>query len=159
MSDQPEQTDLVPGLEFQFIQSNGIRMCVGTAGESGPLLLLAHGWPETWYSWRHQIAYLVQQGYRVAVPQMRGYGQTDAPEEVASYDIKNLSADLVGVLDALGEETAVMVGHDWGAIVAWNTVLTYSDRFPALIAMSVPYAGRTEMSLFKSYQKHFGENF
>ena len=159
MSEQPEQNDLVPELKFQFIESNGIRMCVGTAGESGPLLLMAHGWPESWYSWRHQIDYFVQQGYRVVVPQMRGYGQTDAPEEISSYDIKNLSADLVGVLDALGEEAAVMVGHDWGAIVAWNTVLTYPERFTALIAMSVPYAGRMEMSLYESYRKRFGDNF
>lgn len=149
----------IPNVRFDFIEANGIQMRIAKSGDSGPLVLLAHGWPESWYNWRHQIPFLVDLGYRVVAPDMRGYGQSDAPHEVESYDVKNLSADLVGILDALGEEKAILVGHDWGAIVAWNAVLFYPDRFSALVAMSVPYGGRPEQSLFESYQQRFGENF
>ncbi len=149
----------VAGAKFEFIQSNGIRMRIVVAGEDGPMVLLAHGWPESWYNWRHQIPFLVDLGYRVVVPDMRGYGESDAPEDVSSYDIQHLSADMVGILDALNEEKAIMVGHDWGAIVAWYTVLYYPERFEALVAMSVPYGGRPEQSIFETYQQRFGDNF
>ena len=80
----------------------------------GPLVLLAHGWPESWYSWRHQIEPLAAAGYRVAVPDMRGYGGTDAPPEVEAYDIFHLVGDMVGILDEAGRDRAVIAGHDWG---------------------------------------------
>jgi len=134
-------------------------MRLAMAGDSGPLVLLAHGWPESWYNWRHQLTFLSDNGYRVVAPDMRGYGETDAPDDVESYDVRSLSDDMVGILDALGEQQAVMVGHDWGAIVAWHAVLYHPDRFTALIAMSVPYSGRPKESLFVSYQKRFGDNF
>lgn len=149
----------VPGVSFRFIETNGIRMRIAEAGSDGPLVLLAHGWPESWYSWRHQFGPLVAAGYRVVAPMMRGYGDTDAPPEVEAYDIVHLAGDMVGVLDALGEETAIMVGHDWGALVAWNTVLMYPDRFTALIAMSVPYGGRARQSPLVTWQQNFGDNF
>ncbi|MCG8414642.1 MAG: alpha/beta hydrolase, partial [Pseudomonadales bacterium] len=154
-----EENCPVAGAKFETIESNGIRMRIVVAGEDGPLVLLAHGWPESWYNWRHQIPFLVNLGYRVVVPDMRGYGESDAPEDVLSYDIKHLSDDMLGILDALGEETAIMVGHDWGAIVAWYTVLYYPERFKALVAMSVPYGGRPEQSIFETYQQKFGDNF
>jgi pimeloyl-ACP methyl ester carboxylesterase len=152
----------LPGVEFKTIHANGIRMRIAMAGSEnrdGRLCLLAHGWPESWYNWRHQIPFLVEQGYRVAVPDMRGYGETEAPAEVQAYDIRSLSDDMAGILDALGEEQAIMIGHDWGAIVAWHAVLFYPGRFSALIAMSVPYAGRPAESLYESYRKRHGENF
>ncbi|MEC7767399.1 MAG: alpha/beta hydrolase, partial [Pseudomonadota bacterium] len=132
----------VDGVTFRFIEANDLRMRIAEAGDSGPLLLLAHGWPESWYSWRHQLTFFAEAGYRVVAPDMRGYGETDKPPRVEDYDIVQLANDMVGVLDALGEESAIMAGHDWGSIVAWNTVLLHPDRFSALIAMSVPYGGR-----------------
>lgn len=149
----------IDGVSFRMIQSNGINMRIAEAGESGPLLLMAHGWPESWYNWRHQIEYFAERGYRVVAPDMRGYGKTDAPAAVEDYDIVTLAADMVGILDALGEEKAVMVGHDWGSIVAWNTVLMHPERFNGLIAMSVPYGGRAPESPMVNWESTFGDNF
>lgn len=149
----------IDGITFRFIESNGITMRIAEAGSSGPLVLLAHGWPESWYSWRHQITFLADAGYRVVAPDMRGYGETDAPADVDDYDIVHLAGDMVGILDALGEETAIMVGHDWGSIVAWNSVLMHPDRFSALIAMSVPYGGRAPQSPMVGWRAAFGDNF
>ncbi len=149
----------LPDVRFRFIESNGITLRIAEAGESGPLLLMAHGWPESWYNWRHQISYFANAGYRVVAPDMRGYGESDAPEPVESYDIVTLAADMVGILDALGEETAVMIGHDWGSIVAWNTVLMHPSRFVGLIAMSVPYGGRPAKSPMVAWQEAFKDNF
>ncbi len=149
----------VAGVSFKTIEANGINIRLAMAGDSGPLVLLAHGWPESWYNWRHQLTFLANNGFRVVAPDMRGYGETDAPEEVEAYNIKQLSDDMAGILDALGEQQAIMVGHDWGAIVAWHAVLYHPDRFSGLIAMSVPYAGRPNESLLESYKKRFGDNF
>lgn len=148
----------VPGVSFRFIEANGLSMRIAEAGE-GPLILLAHGWPESWYSWRHQMTALAAAGYHVVAPDMRGYGETDKPAEVDDYDIVHLAGDMVGVLDALGEETAIMVGHDWGSIVAWNSVLLHPERFTALVAMSVPYGGRAAQSPLESWRAAFGDNF
>jgi epoxide hydrolase A/B len=148
----------VAGVTFRFIQSNGITMRIAEAG-TGPLVLLAHGWPESWYSWRHQMIMLAEAGYHVVAPDMRGYGETDKPEAVDDYDIVHLAADLVGILDALAEETAILVGHDWGSIVAWSTVQLHPSRFTALIAMSVPYGGRVAQSPMESWRQAYGENF
>ena len=146
------------GLTLRFIETNGIRMRIAEMGE-GPLVLLIHGFPESWYSWRHQLRALAKAGYRAVAPDMRGYGKTDAPEAVEDYDIVHLSDDVAGIIDALGEETAVIVGHDWGAYLAWNAVLLQPDRYRALIAMSVPYGGRSEELLTKSLKEKYGENF
>lgn len=148
----------VAGINFRFIESNGLRMRIAEAG-NGPLILLAHGWPESWYSWRHQILMLAEAGYHVVAPDMRGYGETDKPADVDDYDIEHLAGDLVGILDALGEETAILVGHDWGSIVAWTTVLLHPTRFTALIAMSVPYGGRVAQSPMDSWRQAYGDNF
>lgn len=148
----------VDGVTFRDIRSNGINMRIAEAG-SGPLVLMAHGWPESWYSWRHQMLALADAGYHVVAPQMRGYGKTDSPQDIDSFDIVHLAGDMVGVLDALGAETAVMVGHDWGSIVAWNTVLLHPERFSALVAMSVPYGGRGRISPLESMKAANGDNF
>ena len=149
----------VDGISFRFIESNGIRMRIAEAGESGPLMLFAHGWPESWYNWRHQLSFFAEAGFRVVAPDMRGYGETEAPLEIDDYDISNLVGDMIGILDALGEDKAVMVGHDWGAIVAWNAVLMNPDRFNALIAMSVPYGGRPPQSPMVGWRETFGDDF
>ena len=149
----------VDGVTLRYIEVNDIRMRIAEAGDDGSLILLAHGWPESWYSWRHQLKYLSELGYRVVAPDMRGYGGTDAPIAVDDYNIENIAADMVGILDHLGEERAVMVGHDWGAIVAWQTVQFYPNRFDGLIAMSVPFAGRQERSPMVEWRETFGDNF
>ena len=149
----------VEGVTFSRIETNGIHMRIAEMGTTGPLVILAHGWPESWYSWRHQITALANAGYRVVAPDMRGYGQTDAPADADDYDIEHIAADMVGVVDAFGEEQAIIMGHDWGSIVAWNTVLLHPDRFSALVAMSVPYGGRAARSPLVSWQEAFGENF
>jgi pimeloyl-ACP methyl ester carboxylesterase len=149
----------IDGVSFRFIESNGITLRIAEMGDSGPLLLLAHGWPESWYSWRHQIVSLANAGYRVVAPDMRGFGHSEAPPNVDDYDVLHTSADLVGILDALGEETAVLVGHDWGAIVAWQTVLLNPTRFTALINMSVTYRGRPAQSPMERMRQSAGDNF
>src|SRR6186713_3103280 len=143
---------------LRFVQSNGIRMRVAEMGK-GPLVLFLHGFPESWYSWRHQLPALAKAGYHAVAPDLRGYGKSDRPPAVEDYDIRHLAADAVGILDALGEKTAVLVGHDWGSIIAWNTILMYPDRFTALVPMSVPYSGRPPVSPLESMKKSVGDNF
>src|SRR5258708_16078733 len=125
----------------RFVETNGIRMHLAEQGE-GPLVLLCHGFPELRYSWRHQLSALAAAGYRAVAPDMRGYGQTDRPEAIDQYTLLHLVGDMVGVLDALGHETAVIAGHDWGAPVAWNAALLRPDRFRAVIGMSFPFIPR-----------------
>ena len=128
-------------VRHQVLQVNGIRMHVMEKG-SGPLVLLCHGWPELGYSWRHQLTALAEAGFRAVAPDMRGYGQTEAPEDVDAYSIFHLVGDMVGLVHALGEERALIVGHDWGAPVAWTSALMRPDVFPAVAALSVPHRGR-----------------
>jgi pimeloyl-ACP methyl ester carboxylesterase len=116
-------------------------MHVAEAGK-GPLVLLCHGFPECWYSWRHQLVALAQAGYHAVAPDMRGYGRTDAPEAVEAYSMMHLVGDMTGILAALGEDPAVIVGHDWGAMVAWSAALLRPDRFRAVVGMSVPFLPR-----------------
>jgi pimeloyl-ACP methyl ester carboxylesterase len=128
----------------RMIESNGIRLNIAEQG-NGPLVLLCHGFPESWYSWRHQIEALAAAGFRVVAPDMRGYGKSDAPEAIDQYTIFHLVGDLVGLLDALAVKTAVIVGHDWGATVAWQAARLRPDRFRAVAALSVPYRPRSEV--------------
>lgn len=123
------------------VEANGIRVHLAEQGE-GPLVLFCHGFPESWYSWRHQLAALAAAGYHAVAPDMRGYGQTDRPESIDQYTLLHLVGDMVGVLDALGEPAAVIVGHDWGAPVAWHAALTRPDRFRAVVGLSVPFIPR-----------------
>lgn len=123
-----------------MIATNGVRLCTVVEGD-GPLVVLLHGWPQCWYLWRHQIDPLKQAGYRVAVPDQRGVGGSDCPPGVEDYNILALSADVAGLLDALGDEKAYLVGHDWGCIIAWYVALLYPHRFHGVVGMSVPYTG------------------
>ncbi|HEY5646894.1 MAG TPA: alpha/beta hydrolase [Pseudomonadales bacterium] len=156
--DRSIEERLLPGVHLSTIESNGIRMRVAEMGE-GPVVLLAHGWPESWYSWRHQLQALAAAGYRAVAPDMRGYGDSDAPMDVNAYDVITLAADMVGVLDALGVAEAVMVGHDWGAPVATHSVLLHPERFRALVLMSVPYGGRGPNNPMESMRANFGDSF
>jgi pimeloyl-ACP methyl ester carboxylesterase len=120
------------------IETNGIRLHIAEQGE-GLLVVLCHGFPESWYSWRHQLAALSAAGFRVVAPDMRGYGQSDRPEAIDQYTLLHLVGDMVGLLDALGAEHAVIAGHDWGAPVAWHAALLRPERFRAVIGLSVPF--------------------
>ncbi len=125
----------------RMIESNGIRLNIAEQGK-GPLVLLCHGFPESWYSWRHQIEALAAAGFCAVAPDMRGYGKSDAPEAIDQYTIFHLVGDLVGLLDALEAPTAVIVGHDWGANIAWQAARLRPDRFRAVVALSVPFRPR-----------------
>lgn len=119
------------------ISANGIDMFVREAGQ-GPLVVLCHGWPELSYSWRHQIAALAAAGFRVAAPDMRGFGRTTAPADVGAYTIFDTVGDMVALVAALGERKAMIVGHDWGAPVAWHAALFRPDIFTKVAGLSVP---------------------
>ncbi len=123
------------------VETNGIRMHLAEAG-AGPLVVLCHGFPKSWYSWRHQLPALAEAGFRAVAPDMRGYGRTERPEAIDRYTLLHLVGDMVGLLDALGTERAVIAGHDWGAPVAWHAALLRPDRFRAVIGLSVPYRPR-----------------
>jgi len=130
-------------LRHRFVDAKNLRMHLVEAGpEKGPVVLLCHGFPESWYSWRHQLTALAAAGYRVVAPDMRGYGQTEAPADVLAYTQLHHVGDMVGVLDALGVDKAVIVGHDWGAPVAWSAAQWRPDRFHAVAALSVPWMPR-----------------
>ncbi len=131
------------GGTVSYIESNGIRLRVVEAG-AGPLVILVHGWPESWYSWRHQLQALAAAGYHAVAPDMRGYGRSTIPEEIEDYNIIELTADVAGIVSALGESSAVVVGHDWGAPIAWQSALLYPDVFSAVVGLSVMYNGRAQ---------------
>jgi len=128
-------------VRHRTVETNGIRMHVAEQGD-GPLVLLCHGFPESWYSWRHQLAALAAAGFHAVAPDMRGYGQTEQPAEIDQYTLLHLVGDMVGLADALGEGPAVIAGHDWGAPVAWHAALLRPDRFRAVIGLSVPFRPR-----------------
>lgn len=128
------------GIDFRHdqISANGISIHTVSMGE-GPLVVFCHGFPESWYSWRHQLPAVADAGFRAVALDMRGYGKTSAPAAVDAYSLSHLVADVVGVVSALGAEQAVVVGHDWGAPVAWYSALMRPDMFRAVAALSVPY--------------------
>ena len=128
----------MPALEHRTVETNRIRMHFVEQGE-GPLVVLCHGFPESWYSYRRQIPALAEAGFRVVAPDQRGYGQTDKPQDVGAYNLFQLTGDIVGLVDALGADEAVIVGHDWGAPVAWMSCLLRPDIFRAVALLSVPF--------------------
>lgn len=121
----------------RMISANGIEIFVTEQG-SGPLVLLCHGWPELSHSWRHQLPALAAAGYHVVAPDMRGYGRTSAPQDISAYSIFDLVGDMVALVAALGETKATIIGHDWGAPVAWHAALFRPDVFTAVGGLSVP---------------------
>jgi pimeloyl-ACP methyl ester carboxylesterase len=125
----------------RIVETGTIRLNIAEQGD-GPVVLLCHGFPESWYSWRHQLRVLAAAGFHAVAPDMRGYGKSDRPEAIEQYTIFHLVGDMVGLLDALSAATAVIVGHDWGASVAWQAALLRPDRFRAVAALSVPFRPR-----------------
>jgi len=142
----------------RLLASNGIELYVVEEGE-GPLVVLCHGFPELAFSWRHQLPALTGAGYRVVAPDMRGFGGSSAPAEVDAYDALTLCADMTGLLDALGEEQAVFVGHDWGANVVWNLALMHPERVRAVAGLSVPLVPRAPAPPIEIMRANLGEDF
>ena len=140
------------------VQTNHIKMHIAEAGE-GPLVILCHGFPESWYSWRHQLRALSDAGYHVVAPDQRGYGSTDAPPNIDDYTIFHLVGDIVGLVSALGESEAVVVGHDWGSPVAWNCALMRPDVFRAVASLSVPLTPRSGQPPMVMMKQMFGDRF
>jgi pimeloyl-ACP methyl ester carboxylesterase len=132
-------------ITHKYVQTNGIRMHVAEAGQGFPVLL-CHGFPELWYSWRHQLAALSDAGFRVIAPDQRGYGETDAPAAIESYSIHHLVGDLTGLLDALEIDKAVIVGHDWGGLVVWQMALLAAQRVAGVVGVNTPFFPRLPVS-------------
>jgi pimeloyl-ACP methyl ester carboxylesterase len=132
------------------ISANGIRIHVVEAG-SGPLVLLLHGFPEFWWSWRHQLTALAAAGYRAVAPDLRGYGSTDKPPR--GYDAKTLSADLAGIIRALGEHDADIVGHDWGGQLAWSVAALHPSVVRRIAVLSVPHPLRWPAALLRDREQ------
>ena len=144
----------------RLVETNGVQLRVIDAGERGaPVVVLAHGFPELAYSWRHQIPALAEAGYRVLAPDQRGYGGSSKPVAVDAYNIVELSADIVGLLDDVDAERAVIVGHDFGGVVAWGAPLLHPDRFAGVVGLSVPPVPRPKVPTTQAFRKVFGDNF
>ncbi|HVS50623.1 MAG TPA: alpha/beta hydrolase [Candidatus Dormibacteraeota bacterium] len=145
-------------ITHRHVETNGIKMHLAEAGE-GPLVVLLHGFPEGWYSWRHQLVALADAGFHAVAPDQRGYGQTDAPADIGAYAMLRLVGDVVGLLGVLEESPAVVVGHDWGAPVAWNTALFRPDLVRGVVGLSVPFRPRGSLPPLVAYRKHIGDRF
>jgi len=140
------------------VATNGIELHVRDQGE-GPLVLLCHGFPELGYSWRHQVPALVAAGFRVLVPDMRGFGQSSRPSEVEAYDVASLCGDVCGLIDSCGEDSAVVIGHDWGANVAWQMAVLHPERVRAVAGLSVPFVPRAPAPPIAIMRANIGEDF
>ena len=143
----------VPG-ESGYFDVGDVRLHAVTAGpEDGPLVVLLHGFPEFWYGWAEHVRGFADAGYRVAVPDQRGYNRSDKPPDVAAYRPPELAGDLVGLIDALGHSSAHVVGHDWGAMVAWWTALAHPDRVDRLVPANVPHPTVFRRTLKRSWEQ------
>lgn len=127
--------------QFQTIDSNGCPIRVAVEGE-GPLVLMVHGWPESWYSWRHQMGPIADAGFKAAAIDVRGYGGSCKPHEIEAYSMETIVGDVQVVADQLGGGKAILIGHDWGAPIVWNSAWADPDRFPAVAGLSIPFMGR-----------------
>ncbi len=148
----------VPAVTHRTVQANGIDIHLAEAGD-GPLVLLLHGFPELWYSWRRQLPALADAGYHAVAPDLRGYGRTTAPPSVEDYAMIQMTADVTGVIDALGHDHAVVAGHDWGANIAWACAQLHSDRISAVAALSVPFQPRPPEPPLRMLGEMAGEHF
>jgi len=149
---------LTDSISLQRFNTNGITVRAAVEG-TGPLVIMVHGWPELWYSWRHQIRPIAESGFRVVVPDVRGYGGSDKPYPIEAYDMIEMTADVVGLIDALGEETAILIGHDWGAPICWNTAVLHPERVSAVVGLSVPYFQRGDISPIERWKRMYEGKF
>ncbi|MFB3093632.1 MAG: alpha/beta fold hydrolase [Dehalococcoidia bacterium] len=142
VSKRREESTPVESWRHRTVESNGIRLHLVEEGDGFPVVF-CHGFPELWYSWRHQIPALAAAGLRPIALDLRGYGETDKPEALQEYDIQHLVGDLIGVLDALKLDKAVLVGHDWGSFVVWSAAVMHPERVERVVSLNVPYRGRS----------------
>lgn len=145
-------------LRQRTVSTNGVDLHVVEAGEGFPVIF-AHGFPELAYSWRHQLPAVAAAGYRAVAPDQRGYGRSSRPEAIEDYDIVHLTDDLVGVLDDLGEDKAVFVGHDWGSMVVWQLSLLHPERVAGVVGMSVPFLPRAPIPPTQLFRNALGDSF
>jgi pimeloyl-ACP methyl ester carboxylesterase len=145
-------------IEFQSVDANGVTLRLASAG-SGPLIILCHGWPESWYSWRHQLPVLADAGFRAVAYDVRGYGESDKPHEIEAFTLNALAGDVVGIIDALGYEQAIVVGHDWGGPIALHTALTYPERISAVGSLSVPHYLRPPIPALDLWREVYKDRF
>ena len=147
-------------IEEQLLAVNGITLCVHGCGPvDGPPVWLLHGFPECWLSWRKQMPVLAAAGYRVLAPEMRGYGRSSAPAAIEAYDLLTLCGDIQAAMDLLGQQQVCMVGHDWGALVAWHLALLEPKRIKAVVGMSVPFGGRPRSPITETLRRVYAERF
>ncbi|WOJ92222.1 alpha/beta fold hydrolase [Congregibacter variabilis] len=145
-------------VEFRTIQNGDINLRVAIQG-SGPLILCVHGWPELWYSWRHQMRHFAAMGYTVAAMDVRGYGGSDKPSPVAAYTLAELAGDAAAVIGALSDAPAILFGHDWGAPIVYATAMLHADKVAAVAGLSVPFRPASEVSLLEVARQVFAERF
>lgn len=145
-------------MEFVEIENGSIRLNVAVAGD-GPLILCVHGWPELWYSWRHQIDHFSKLGYKVAALDVRGYGGSSKPHEVAAYSMRNITGDVAAVIDELGGGKAILFGHDWGAPIVWYSALLFPDKVSAVAGLSVPYTPMGPVSFLDMARALYKDRF
>ncbi|MRX72370.1 alpha/beta fold hydrolase [Bacillus lacus] len=130
----------MPKIEYNFVKTNGIELHVAASGpKDGKLVILLHGFPEFWYGWKNQIGMLAEAGYRVLVPDQRGYNVSDKPEKIKDYELSKLSADILGLIEAEGKESAVIMGHDWGGAVAWHLASQHPEIVEKVLTVNMPH--------------------
>ena len=143
---------------FETVTNGDIELRVAVAG-SGPLMLFVHGWPELWYSWRHQMAHFADRGFTVAAMDVRGYGGSSKPPEIERYGLLELAGDAAAVISSIGDGPAIVVGHDWGAPIAWQTARLHADRVAAVAGLSVPYLPVGPVSLMELWDVLYADRF
>jgi pimeloyl-ACP methyl ester carboxylesterase len=147
-----------PFPEPYFVETNGLDMAVYEQGE-GPAVVFLHGFPELAYSWRHQLPALAKAGFRAIAPDLRGYGRTTAPPDVAAYRMSELIADVHGLLDALELKRAIFVGHDWGALLLWQMAMLAPGRIERLVILNIPHYPRSPIDPIAAMRQRFGDDF
>ena len=145
-------------VQFKFVETNGILTRLAIIGE-GPLVIFCHGWPESWDSYRHQLPVVAKAGYKAVAYDVRGYGESDKPHSIEAYTMKNMTADVIGIVKALGYSEAITIGHDWGAPIAMNTAVLYPEIIKATGTMSVPFTGRGPMPTLDLWKKIYKDKF
>ena len=145
-------------IEFKVVTANGLRHRLAIQGE-GPLVVLCHGWPESWYSWRHQIPAIANAGFTAVAYDVRGYGESDKPHAIEAYTLTELAADVVGIADALDHDTFITIGHDWGGPIALTTALLYPERVYATGSLSVPHLTRPPLPTLDLWREIYKDQF